>query len=143
MNSSYMCYYTHLAKLSVVANKQTLFLAHMLYRMEWHEESKQYVVNLNAHQKRDIMKAINFTGKTSLIRMANQYLNTISKSGLIQPAGGGMYLLDPRSYSGSKYVPKKYRDRGGVIYETRTFTSECEGEVETYIVTEDGERIDL
>lgn len=137
-----MCYYEHLAKLAHVANKQTMFLAHMLYRMEWDNESKQMVVNLNPSQKRSIMKLVADGSKDSN-RLANQYLLKLSKAGLIKSIGGGSYLVDPLSYGGHKYIPKELRMKSSFIYEKRVFTDSSEGEIESYIITEDGEKIDL
>lgn len=142
MNSAYMCYYQHLAKLALVANKQTMFLAHMLYHMEWESEAKQMVVHLNPRVKRSIMQEV-ARGSKDANRLANQYLQKLTKAGLIKGLGGGSYLVDPLSYGGHKYIGKQLRINSAKIYETRVFTEESEGVVESYIVTEDGERIDL
>ena len=137
-----MCYYEHLAKLSLIANKQTLFLAHVLYRMEWNGESKQFIAYLTTAQKREIINAIGSDSKNPL-GSAKQYIASLTKVGLIKPIGGGAYLIDPASYGGSKYVGKNLRMKNSRLYETRVFT-EKSGDVEqAYIVTEDGERIEL
>jgi hypothetical protein len=142
MNSAFMCYYEHLAKLARVANKQTLFMAHMLYRMEWHSESKQLIVNLTAFDKRNIMKEITPDCK-NMNRLANRYLSVLSEAGLIKSIGGGAYLVDPVSFGGHKYIPKDFRSKNAFIYETRVFSDNTEGIEEFYIVTEDGEKIEL
>ena len=142
MNTAYMCYYEHLAKLARVANKQTLFLAHLLYRMEFDKDAKQWLVTLSSFDKRAIIHAIG-SGTDDPLRMASQYLTKLCASGLFKSLGGGAYLVDPKSFSGSKYIPKSLRQKNGKIYETRVFTEESDGEVEAYLVTDDGERIDL
>ena len=142
MHSAYMCYYEHLAKLSRVANKQTLFLAHLLYRMEWNSDAKQCIVSLTAYDKRTIIEAIGCDSKDPG-QLARQYLARLCKSGLIRSIGGSAYLIDPQSYSGSKYVSKKLRIKNSTIYETRVFMEDKEGEPSAYIITEEGERIDL
>ena len=142
MNSVFMCYYEHLAKLSRIANKQTLFLAHVLYRMEWNKESKQFIAYLTTAQKREIINAIGCDCKNPL-NSVKQYIGALTKAGMIKSIGGGAYLIDPASYGGSKYVPKNLRMKNSKLYETMVFT-ETTGDVEqSYIVTEDGERIDL
>jgi hypothetical protein len=88
------------------------------------------------------MKAISDDSKDPN-RLASQYLSKLCHAGLIKSLGGGAYLVDPQSFGGSKYIPKKLRDKSGMIYETRVFSEDSEGEVVTYIITEDGERIDL
>ena len=142
MNSAYMTYCNNLAKLKVIANKKTMFLAHILYRMNWHKETRQYISTITAFDKREILKSIGAVSKNP-IQLAGQYIHALTKAGLIKPLGGGGYLIDPDSYSGHKYVTSDLRLKNAMIYETRVFTDEGEGETQTYIVTEDGERIDL
>lgn len=142
MASAYMCYYAHLAKLSVVANKQTMFLAHMLYKMEWSSEARQMIVTLTSFDKRNIMKSLD-SDTVDANRLANQYLRKLKDAGLIKSLGGGAWLVDPASFSGAKYVDKKWRDKNSIIYETRVFTSDGEEDCSAYIVTEDGEKVDL
>ena len=142
MNSVFMCYYEHLAKLAQVANKQTLFLSHVLYRMEWNGEAKQFISYLTTAQKREIINAIAPDCKNPL-NSAKQYIRVLTDAGLMKSIGGGAYLIDPASYGGSKYVGKNLRMKNSKLYETRVFT-EKSGDVEqAYIVTEDGERIEL
>ena len=142
MSSAFMCYYENLAKLSIVANKQTMFLAHMLYRMEWNKESGQYMVNLNSFIKRQILKDIGCESKDPQT-LSRQYVSKLVKSGLIKSIGGGTYIVDPISYGGSKYIPKHLRQKKAHLYETRVFTDTDDGVYSSYIITEDGERIDL
>jgi hypothetical protein len=110
--------------------------------MEWDGESKQMIVNLNPSQKRSIMKLV-ADGSKDANRLANQYLLKLSKAGLIKSIGGGSYLVDPQSYGGHKYIPKELRMKSSLIYENRVFSEEVEGATESYIITEDGEKIEL
>ena len=137
-----MCYYEHLAKLALVANKQTMFLSHMLYHMEWENDSKQMIVHLNPRVKRQIMESIS-EGSKDINRLANQYLHKLTKAGLIKSIGGGSYLVDPTSYGGHKYIQKHLRNKSSTIYETRVFSEDKNGVVESYIVTDDGVKVDL
>jgi hypothetical protein len=144
MNTAYMCYFEHLAKLSIIANKQTLFLARMLYLMEFNIEAKQFVVNLTTAQKRDIVNAVSPDSKNPL-NLAKQYILKLVQANIIKPLGGGQYLVNPECYGGGKYVPKGLRTKNSAIYETRVFKADTEsGAVESaYIITDDGEKVDL
>jgi len=138
----FMCYYEHIAKLSQIANKQTMFLAHLLSMIEYDSDTKQTLVILAPHDKIMIMKSIGCESK-NMLNLANQYLRRICESGLIKSIGRGAYLVDPSSYSYAKYIPQKLRQESSHIYETRVFSSNDEGIDSAYIITEDGERIDL
>ena len=136
-----MCYYEHIAKLAVVANKQTLFLAHMLSRMEYHQEQKMLFVDLTSLAKRDILTAIGAKTKNPL-SLASQYINELQKAGLIKCMGKNRYAVDPQSFSYAKYVPKKLRDDAAKIYQTTVFDV-CEMVVETWVEDDQGNRIDF
>jgi len=142
MNSAYMCYYEHLAKLARVVDKKTMFLSHLLFRMEWEKDTRQMVINLSPHIKRQIMDIVS-PDCGNKIKMANRYLSLYTGAGILKSLGGSAYLVDPMCYGGHKYVPKQLRLNNAKIYETRVFTEESEGVVESYIVTSDGERVDL
>jgi len=142
MNTVFMSYFEHLAKLSEVANKQTMFLAHLLYRMEFESRSKQFIVSLSPHDKRKILKDIGCESKAPL-KLASQYIHILVKSELIQYVGGSAYLVCPKSYGSYKYIDKQLRDKNSRIYETRVFSEDNNGVEEFYIITEDGEKIEL
>lgn len=137
-NSAYMSYFTHLGKLSSIANKQTMFLNHMLYYMEYDKELKQLIVEMTPRRKRMIMSEINPNASNPL-GTADQYIHKITKSGLIKGVGAGLYLLDPTAFSLNLYMKKSIRDKTAKIYETRVFT-ETHGSkvVSSYLVDEDG-----
>lgn len=142
MNSVFMAYFEHLAKLSSIANKQTLFLAHILYRMEYDESAKQFVATLTKYDKKSILKSIGCESKSPL-NLAGQYILKLTDSGLIKSIGDGAYIIDPMSYGSYKYIPKHIRIKGSKIYEHRVFSDDVNGVIESYIVTEDGEKIEL
>lgn len=141
MNQAFVTYYNHLAKLSRVANKQTLFLAHILYRMHYKSDSGMLVATLTAHDKKQIMKDIGSTAR-NVLNTADQYISNLQKHGLLKSIGNGAYLIDPVSY-GTAYVSSKVRMRAGQIYEQRVFKEDGTVGVESWIVTDDGEKIDL
>jgi hypothetical protein len=137
----FISYPEHIAKLAMVANKQTLFLAHMLSRMECHQEQKMLYVDLTSLAKRDILIAIGAKTKNPL-SLASQYINKLQKAGLIKCIGKNRYAVDPQSFSYAKYVPKKLRDDAAKIYQTTVFDV-CAMAVETWAEDEQGNRIDF
>ena len=141
MRQPFMSYYEHIAKLAMVANKRTLFLAHVLSRIEWHEEQKILYVDLPAMVKRDILKAIGAESENPLV-LASQYINTLVKAGLIKSMGSSRYAIDPQSYSYAKNIPKSMRDKAAKIYQTSVFDVDAKV-VETWAEDEKGNRIDF
>lgn len=142
MNTVFMSYYEHLAKLATIANKQTLFLAHLLYRMELEKDTGQYVVTLTAYDKRKILQEIGCESK-NWAGLSSQYIALLSKAGLIKAIGCGAYLVNPECYGGYKYIKKELRAKSSRLYETRVFTESHDGVEQAYIITDEGERIDL
>lgn len=113
MKKPFMAYYEHIAKLSVIANKQTLFLSHLLCRMEF--KDGQLVVDMNAKVKREIMRALGGRSKDPL-RLASQYLIKLQRAGLCKSLGEGRYQINPTCYSYGRYVSKDLRDKAGTIF---------------------------
>ena len=111
-----MTYYEHIAKLSVIANKQTLFLAHALSRSEFDYDLKQLVVELSPRIKKQILLDIGAKSKNPL-NLAKGYLSQLTKAGLLKFLGSGTYAIDPGSYSYSKYVSKELRQRSVLIFD--------------------------
>lgn len=142
MTDSYMAYYSHLARLTGIANKQTMFLSHLLYHMTFNDELKMCVVDLTATRKREILKAIGAKSDDCL-RLASVYIANLSKHGFIKSIGGGRYLVDPESYSYGKYIPKELRAKSGKIYQTHVFQDSNLQIIETFIVNDDGEKIHI
>ena len=136
-----MFYSEQTAKLTQIANKQTMFLIHMLFYVDYHEDSKQYILDLSPARKIEILHKIGnkTNGSTNL---ANQYLHRLSKANIIKSIGRGRWLINPIGFSNYQYIKKKYRDSNARIYENRVFTDQGV-EVDTYIIDEDGERHDL
>jgi len=141
MNSAFMLYTEQIAKLTQIANKQTMFLVHVLFYADFDKDSKQYTVDLSVARKKEILRKLD-SKSTAGTNMANQYLAKISKAGIMKSIGDGRWLINPKGFSGYKYVPKKFRNANAAIYETRVFT---EGGVKTeaYIIDAEGIRHDL
>lgn len=141
MRQPFMSYYEHIAKLAMVANKRTLFLAHVLSRIEWHDEQKILYVDLPAMVKRDILKAIGAESENPLV-LASQYINTLVKAGLIKSMGSSRYAIDPQSYSYAKNISKPIRDKAAKIYQTSVFDAGA-AVVETWAEDHQGNRFDF
>lgn len=142
MPDSYMTYYAHLAKLTGIANKQTMFLSHLLYHMTFNDELKMCIVDLTATRKREILKAIGAKSNDCL-RLASVYIAQLSKHGLIKSIGGGRYVIAPESYSYGKYIPKELRAKSGRIYQMQVFQDNDMEIIETYVITDDGEKLHI
>ena len=141
MNKPFMSYYEHIAKLSVIANKQTVFLSHLLCRMEYHGQSKSLVVEMNPKVKRDIISLMEIESKNPL-RLASQYLIKLQRAGLVKSIGGGRFLIDPSSYGYGKYVPKALRDSAAEIYVNATFNEAGDITTVVKVCKETGEIIE-
>jgi len=135
MKSPFVTYYENIAKLSTVANKRTLFLAHMLYRMEYEKSLNMLVVDLTPRIKRQIISEISDSCKDPL-NSAKQYISHLVKADLIKSIGSGAYTVDPSSYSYAAYVPKNLRDKASVVY-NKIIHKDGEQTIETW-VTIDG-----
>lgn len=142
MNKAFVAYYDHLAKLARVANKQTLFLAHILYQADHDKKTGMLIVNLNAALKRKIIGEIESeTGDR--LRLAGQYLTKLKRAGLIKSLGGGMYSVDPESFGDGRYVSPRQRGLAAKIFESRTFNFDGSVSVDTFLIDENGEQIEL
>jgi len=138
MSVPYIAYYEHLAKLACIANKKTMFLAHLLHRLEYDPDLNMCAVSLTAYDKRKILKDIGAISSSPLV-LASQYLTQLQKAGLIKSIGGGRFIIDPMSYGYAKYIPKQVRDRSSKIFENRVFTDDSIGKVETFVELDNGE----
>ncbi len=132
-----MSYYEHLAKLAFVANKKTLFLMHLLSRMEFDESTKINYVDLSPGVKRDILKSIGAKSANPLT-LASQYIQTLQKAGLIKSIGSSRFMVDPMSFSYGKYVPKELREKSAKIFVQHVFIGDEEGFTETFVEDDNG-----
>lgn len=134
MPTPFISYYSHIAKLTRVANKQTIFLAHILAHMYFDKEMKQYIVDMSPIKKDQIMREVSpDIPEENRGRLANQYLNKLKTAGLINNYKKGAWLVDPMSYGQYKHVSHGLRQHNAKIFEKRTFNSEGEESVDTTI----------
>lgn len=103
----FMFFYEDLALLHQVANKQTLFLAAMVSRMD-----QDNVVQMTAYTREAIIDEIGAVSKNKLA-LARQYLKILSDSGVVQDLGKGAYMIIPRLFGFSNLASSanKKQDR--------------------------------
>ena len=125
MQNHFISYYEHLAKLSQVANKQTMFLAHIMYHMEFDAENKQYIVDLSVMRKTSIMDAISPDSKSrNVVNLANQYIATLKKAGFIRSLGHNVWGINPTCYGSYRPISKNLRTENAKLYSTMVWGSE-------------------
>lgn len=115
-----MIFYEDLAKLHAITNKQTLFFAGMLSRMD-----NDNVVQMTPYIRESIMDEIGTLSKDKLA-VARQYLRTLVLSELIVDIGKGAYMVRPK-FSGfsnmtssinkkqERFIRLRYGKEGRVI----------------------------
>ena len=122
MPAAFITYYEALAKLNQVANKQTMFLAHILYHMDFDKRTRQYLVDMSTSRKMTIMREISPAVKEeSLLNLANQYLSKLQKAELIRNLGRGIWLVDPMCYGKFKMITPELRKENAKAYLTMVF----------------------
>ena len=143
MKNAYASYYAHLIKLKTIANKQTLFLSHMLTMMVFDKSIRQNVVSLSPNMKRRIMSDIGAkTAEDGVLKAANSYLSRLQHSGLIKSVGGGDYYVDPECYGYATNIPLRMRMEAHAIYCSYEFTDT--GVKEKHVIKmDDGKQIDI
>ena len=135
MQTPFISYYEHLAKLAQIANKQTLFLARILYLMEFSKEHRQYFVDMSQFRKLEIMKEISpLVEDKNALTLANQYLNKLKKAGFIRSIGKGVWIVDPMSYGKYRSVSKSLRTENATMFLTSEYSPAGLRETSTSIV---------
>ncbi len=136
MPQPFYAYYEHLAKLSQVANKQTMFLAHILYHMRFDQVNKQYYTDLSTLKKEQIMAEISpDLNPKNYLHTADQYLQKLKKTGLIRNLGRGVWLINPECYGQYRTVSKELRTQNAKLYMSAEFTADRLVRTKTRIVS--------
>lgn len=86
----FMVFYEDLALLNSTCNKQTLFFAEMISRMD----DKQ-MVQMTGYARKEIIAAIGCSTPDAL-NLAKQYLRKLQSDGLIVGKGDGCYMVNPK-----------------------------------------------
>jgi hypothetical protein len=105
----FMTFYEDLALLHSIANKQTLFLAAMIGRMD-----ADNVVQMTPYIREQIMNEIGTSAKNKLA-VAKQYINSLIKAGLITNIGRGAYMVVPKLFGFSNFVNSINEKQGRFI----------------------------
>jgi hypothetical protein len=122
MPQPFISYYEHIAKLAQVANKQTVFLAHLLHQMEFNKEQRQYYVDMSTYKKLKIMKEISpGVEDKNLLNLANQYLSKLKKADFIKNVSRGIWLVNPICYGQYRAVSKTLRNENVKVYNYAIF----------------------
>lgn len=85
-----MLFYKDLALLHSIANKQTLFFAEMIARMDG-----ENIVQMTAYNREAIIESIGSKTNDKLA-LARQYIKTLSDAKLIKDLGKGAYMICPK-----------------------------------------------
>jgi len=117
MSAPFITYFEALAKLSQIANKQTLFLGHLLHEMEYEKDLRQFLIDLSTYKKVQIIKQISpDVAEGSMANLANQYLSKLQKTGIIRNLGRGLWAVDPSCYGKFRIIPKDLRHKNKDIF---------------------------
>jgi hypothetical protein len=138
MKKPFMTYYENMAKLATIANKQTMFLAHILSKAEFDSDLKMLVIDLTPRVKRAILQDIGAVSKDPL-NLARTYTKQLVKAGLIKQIERGCYAIDPESYSYSTYVSKELRLRARNIFEKVQYSADGAEKKEVWVELKSGE----
>lgn len=134
MTTPFITYYEHLAKLAQIANKQTMFLAHLMYHMEFDQVNYQYYIDLSTLRKMKIMAEISpDMAVENRLNMANQYVNKLKKAGFIRNLSRGLWLVDPMSYGKYRSVSKSLRTENAQLFVSSEFTADRLVKTKIYI----------
>lgn len=113
----FMTYFEALAKLSQIANKQTMFLSYMLHDMQYEKEMRQFLCDMSTYKKTNIMKKISpDVAEKSMLNLANQYLCKLQKAGLIRNLGRGLWAVDPSCFGQFRAITKDLRHKNKEIF---------------------------
>jgi len=113
-----MLFCEDIALLHSICNKQTLFFAEMLNRMDGDQ-----VVQMTAYTRKQIVEAIGSNSGNKL-NIARQYLKQLSDAGLVADLSDGAYMVNPRiagftniakvvDSKASLFIKLKYSAKGG------------------------------
>ena len=85
-----MLFCRDLALLSSICNKQTMFFAGMIHRMD-----SDHVVQMTPYVRKKLISEVGSkTGNPS--NLARQYLKGLSDAGLVASLGDGAYMVNPK-----------------------------------------------
>lgn len=103
-----MLFCEDIALLHSICNKQTLFFAEMLNRMDGDQ-----VVQMTSYTRKQIISVIGSKSNDSL-NVARQYLKQLSDSGLVVSLGDGAYMINPK-VAGFTNIAKVVKNKSDIF----------------------------
>lgn len=107
-----MLFCEDIALLHSICNKQTLFFAEMLNRMDGDQ-----VVQMTPYVRKQITAAIGSTSDNKL-NVARQYLKQLVDAGLVADLGDGAYMINPK-VAGFTNIAKIVNDKSDVFLQVK------------------------
>lgn len=107
-----MLFCEDIALLHSICNKQTLFFAEMLNRMDGDQ-----VVQMTSYVRKQIVTAIGSISENRL-NVARQYLKQLSDAGLVADLGDGAYMVNPK-IAGFTNIAKIVNDKSDVFLQIK------------------------
>ncbi len=116
-----MLFCEDIALLHSICNKQTLFFAEMLNRMDGDQ-----VVQMTSYVRKQIVTVIGSKSDNQL-NVARQYLKQLSDAGLVADLGDGAYMVNPK-IAGFTNIAKIVNDKADVFLQIK-YTANAEREI--------------
>lgn len=116
----FMTFYSDIALLHSVQNKQSLFLAGMISRM-----NGDNIVQMSRYTKKEILREIGSKSSNDL-NLARQYISILTAAGIIKALGDDAYMIIPKLFGFSnvagsinekqdKFIKIKYKNNNRTI----------------------------
>jgi len=116
-----MLFCEDLALLHSICNKQTLFFAEMLSRMDGDQ-----VVQMTSYTRKQIVTAIGSNSKNKL-NVARQYLKQLADAELVVDLGDGAYMVNPQ-IAGFTNIAKIINDKADIFLQIK-YSKDAEREI--------------
>ena len=107
-----MLFCEDIALLHSICNKQTLFFAEMLNRMDGDQ-----VVQMTSYVRKQIVTVIGSKSDNKL-NVARQYLKQLSDAGLVADLGDGAYMVNPK-IAGFTNIAKIVNDKADIFLQIK------------------------
>lgn len=116
-----MLFCEDIALLHSICNKQTLFFAEMLSRMDGDQ-----IVQMTPYTRKQIVTIIGSKSEDKL-NVARQYLKQLSDAGLVADLGDGAYMVNPK-IAGFTNIANIVNDKSAIFLQVK-YTSDARREI--------------
>lgn len=116
-----MLFCEDIALLHSICNKQTLFFAEMLSRMDGDQ-----VVQMTPYTRKQIVTMIGSQSGNKL-NIARQYLKQLADAGLVVDLGDGAYMINPK-VAGFTNIASIVNEKADIFLQVK-YTAECKREI--------------